>query len=111
MDSKGRPTKLEDIITAESLLEMLIKLPEMVRDHGSPKQFRDQPSHSNTITKIICNYLHTDKLEETILLMAVATVGDPARLVCAWMMIILMAIDEAIKQRAEVDELREMADR
>lgn len=112
MDTKGRPTKLEDIISADSLITVM-RQPIDRLDMGNAEAVKAEITEYNSnnysleIRKAIREYIKLQPMKIMLLMIA----SSPDAIVSAYMEALVASIDRAIKQRAEVEELREMAGR
>lgn len=106
MDSNGRPTKLEDIITAESLIAVM-KIPVNRGDIDAEIVEYKSGIYSLEIRMAIKEYIKSRSLNVMLMMMT----SSPEMVVSAYMEALVASIDRTIKQRAEMDELREMADK
>jgi hypothetical protein len=108
MDAKGRPTKLEDIISADSLITVMRQPLDTNMDAVKAEITEyNSNNYSLEIRKAIREYIKLQPMKIMLLMIA----SSPDAIVSAYMEALIASIDVAIKQRAEVDELREMADR
>lgn len=103
MDTKGRPTKLEDIISAENLLA-IFHGPHMEPDRLD-KIKHDDKIYSIHLRKAVIDFLDSN------LGVQIGIRIQPAHMLAGIVEALLVCIDDAIRQRAECDELREMAGR
>jgi hypothetical protein len=108
MDTKGRPTKLEDIISAESLITVMRQPMDSSLD-AIADDIKEYTSdvYSLEIRKVIREHIKLQPLKIMLLMIA----STPDAIVSAYMEALVASIDKAIREKAEVDELRQMADR
>ena len=102
MDAKGRPTRLEDIITAESLMAIL-KAPALNREEMMG--MLTDPSHSLGIMEGMAKIAAAMSDNASI---NVSLIFNPESVIDGLLKGIIICIDDAIRQRAEVDELNGM---
>lgn len=110
MDSKGRPTRLEDIISAGELIaQMGLDRSDRSSDPMNDKEIFDNPKLSNELIKKVEKFIgHKFDVSPQLVL---GTVLMPKQMVMAMVTALLICVDKTIMARAECDELREMADR